>query len=89
VLSAGLDAMSSFLDEVVGIDPLDLVRGLLGPAEVEVNHVPGKLAAVDQHDSRVDMRYVLFRVRRDEDPFAGALSMERSDELLDLSARKR
>jgi len=44
----------STLFEVVGVDPLDDIRGSSRDAHIEVDHQTRQLLAVDEHDLRVD-----------------------------------
>ena len=79
----------SFLDGIIGIDFLDLIRCHGGDADVVFDHQLGKPPAVNKDDFAVDVVYVLNGIFAEirgsnEDPFPSPLALERSGEFLDF-----
>jgi hypothetical protein len=81
----------SFLDEVIGIDLLDLIGCHCRDADVVFDHEFGKAAAVYENDFAVDVLDVLGGILaklrgRDEDPFPSPLPLQSPGKFLDLGS---
>jgi hypothetical protein len=79
---------SAFI-KIVGIDSLDLVRCDRSDSDTVIDHELGERGTVDEDDSRIDPRRVLFGVVRevrggDENPFLCSLTLKGTGELLNL-----
>ena len=86
--AARLRVESTFL-EVVGVDPLDDIRGRWRDTDIKVNHQTCKLPAVDEYDLGIYSGCVVHSLigvdgRGDEHTFLRSLALQGTDKFLDL-----
>ena len=85
-----LPGLDSALIKIVGIDSLDLVRRDRSDSDTgEIDDELGERGTVDEDDSRIDPRRILFGVVRkvrggDENPFLRSLTLKGTGEFLNL-----